>query len=485
MNRFTVSVATTTLVGAVMGGCSSGSPSPQIPATPDGGGDSSAGADSGSDSTITDSGSDSSTAEAGSDTSTADGGTDGSAADSSTADGGNDAADEGDGDGSLDAPDEGDGDGSLDAPDEGDGDGSPDAPDAGGAIAVSAGYLGNACAVTAGGVVKCWTYKGSGITATPVTGFVGEATAVSAGGGADGYFYDVDAFYCAITAGGGVECWGQDVDGELGNGTTVPSNGTLPVTVAPGLVMGLTSGVTAISAGAGDGVSVCAVSAGNVWCWGNNNGGVFGNGTTANMSSVPVQVGGFASAVTAVSVGDGFACAIVTGGGVECWGGNNNGQLGNGTVTNSLIPVPVTGLTSGVTAISAGKTTACAVTAGGGVKCWGYGVDGELGNGATGNSNIPVQVSGLTSGATSVSVTYASACALTGGGVQCWGYGADGELGNNSTTSSNVPVPVATLSSGVTAVSVGYALACAVTVSGQVWCWGNGQSTIPFRITGF
>jgi alpha-tubulin suppressor-like RCC1 family protein len=105
--------------------------------------------------------------------------------------------------------------------------------------------------------------------------------------------------------------------------------------------------------------------------------------------------------------------------------------------------VPVSNLTNGVTAVSVGYAFACAITAGGGVECWGWNAFGQLGNNSTTNSSVPVQVSGLTSGVTAVSAGNVSACALTtGGSVECWGDNRYGELGNNSTTSSSVPVEV-------------------------------------------
>jgi len=217
------------------------------------------------------------------------------------------------------------------------------------ALALSAGANGNACALTVADGVECWTYNGSGVAAAPVAGGAGSVTALSGGGGfTDDYEAATDVFFCAITGAGGLDCWGNNADSELGNG----SQTNTAIYTVPGLVTGLTSGVMAVSAGAGNSVSACAVAGGDVQCWGNN-GGVLGNGTTASTSALPVPVTGFTGTVTAVSVGGGFACALVTGGGVECWGTNTYGELGNGTTASSVTPVQVTGLTSGVTAISA------------------------------------------------------------------------------------------------------------------------------------
>jgi hypothetical protein len=247
-----------------------------------------------------------------------------------------------------------------------------------------------------------------------------------------------------------------------------------------------------MSTGSGT-LSGCAVTgSGGVQCWGRN-WGVLGNGSSAASSSTPVSITGFASNATAVSLGgdaydspqQAFACVVNTAGGVQCWGGNTYGQLGNNSNKSSLAPVQVTGLTSGVTALSAGADSACALTSGGGVECWGYNNTGELGNSTTSNSSVPVQVTGLTSGATAVSVGGHTACAIVSGGVKCWGNNSSGQLGTNGTMGSSAPVQVTTLTSGVTAVSVGSNFACAVS-GGGVWCWGNSNTgTVPVHVTGF
>jgi alpha-tubulin suppressor-like RCC1 family protein len=157
---------------------------------------------------------------------------------------------------------------------------------------------------------------------------------------------------------------------------------------------------------------------------------------------------------------------------------------------SSPAPVQVTGLTSGATAISVGNNYACAVVSGG-VKCWG--------NNGFGASMVPEPVTGLTSGVTAVSVGDNTACAVVGGAAQCWGSGAFGQLGNGLKMDSAIPVAVSTLTSGVTSISVGFGgtngsgasliFACAVTSAGGVWCWGSNTygspGSVPARVTGF
>ena len=270
---------------------------------------------------------------------------------------------------------------------------------------------------------------------------------------------------CAVTTGGAVKCWGDNLDGELGNGSSHTLGGsTIPVDV-----VGLGSGVAAVSAGTS---STCAVTTGRaVKCWGYNNAGELGDGTTTE-SSTPVDVVGLGSGVATVSTSD-HSCAVTTGGAVKCWGYNAFGQLGDGTTTSSSTPVDVVGLSSGVAAVSAGTYYTCAVTTGGAVKCWGYNAHGQVGDGTTIGSTTPVDVIGLGSGVAAVSAGQDHSCAVaTGGAVKCWGYNAFGQLGDGTTTSSSTPVDVIGLGSGVAAVSNGLRYSCALTTGGAVKCWG-------------
>ena len=250
---------------------------------------------------------------------------------------------------------------------------------------------------------------------------------------------------------------------------------------------GLTSGVTAIAAGESH---TCALtSGGGLKCWGYNGVGSLGDGTIVNKSS-PIDVPGLTSGVEAVTAGRYHTCAILTGGGVKCWGWNLYGQIGDDTQTDRLSPVDVSGLASGVASIAAGYDHSCALATGGGVKCWGYNSTGQLGDDSTTLRKTPVDVSGLASGVAQISAGEKHTCArTTGAGMKCWGYGLYGQLGQNSTSQFTTPQDVMGLTSGVAAIAVSGWHSCALLTAGSVKCWGEnlhgeiGDGTTTDRFT--
>ena len=151
-------------------------------------------------------------------------------------------------------------------------------------------------------------------------------------------------------------------------------------------------------------------SGGGVVCWGYNAFGQLGDGTTTQRTT-PVAVSGLSSGVSAMAAGWYHTCAVTSGGGAKCWGANGTGQLGDGSTTYRLTPVAVSGLSSGVSAMAASETHTCAVTSGGGVACWGLNSYGQLGDGTTTNRLTPVVVSdpNQVSGSASTSLAVADA----------------------------------------------------------------------------
>jgi alpha-tubulin suppressor-like RCC1 family protein len=191
-------------------------------------------------------------------------------------------------------------------------------------------------------------------------------------------------------------------------------------------------------------------------------------------------------AVSEIAAGMGrHACAIVGPvDGAVCWGRNASGQLGNGSRSKADRPTPVkvAGLAFGVKAISVGDAHSCAVTRAGGVKCWGFNGDGQLGNGSTTNSRVPVNVRGLTGGVTAIAAGLDYTCAVTRGAarvVKCWGTDTEGQLGGRFLTRgrgfSTTPVVIGGFGHRVEALAAGFGLTCALTVVGGVECWGENQ----------
>jgi hypothetical protein len=180
--------------------------------------------------------------------------------------------------------------------------------------------------------------------------------------------------------------------------------------------------------------------------------------------------------MSAISAGAVHSCATISTGGIKCWGGGVCGQLGDGTTADSYVPVDVSGISSRVSSISAAGNHSCALLSTGGIKCWGKNNHGQLGDGTTTNSNTPVEVSGLSSGAIAISSTYFHTCSLmSSGGVKCWGQNDYGQLGDGTTTDRNIPVNVSGLSSGVSQISAGWYITCALLSTGGIKCWGyNG-----------
>lgn len=258
---------------------------------------------------------------------------------------------------------------------------------------------------------------------------------------------------CAVTQSGGAQCWGWNFYGQLGDGTSTDRSSAVNV-------VGLT-GVTALGAGL---YHACAIGSGTVSCWGD-----------VHSSKVPVTVSGVSGAV-ALATGGYHDCAITAAGLLQCWGRNNEGQLGDGSTTSTARTTAMTvPAMAGASAVVAGNIHTCAIL-NGTVKCWGGNDYGQLGDGSTTQRHSPVSVPGI-AGASALAAGNNHSCALVNGTVRCWGLNSFGQLGDGSFTNSSGAVSVSGISDAV-ALSAGGNHTCALLSGGTAKCWGkngNGQ----------
>ncbi len=310
-----------------------------------------------------------------------------------------------------------------------------------------------ACAVTTQGELKCWGNNalgsiGNGIAENqvypPTTVSDLGTTAVTVGIGM--------AHTCALTTGGGVKCWGSNAGGAIGSNP--------PSTYVPSDVTGLSSGVAELMV---EGFESCVLltADNSIKCWG---------GSIFNPLPDPTSKPNFPGNLLSFSQGS-IYLGTVSDGGAKCWAASDVffNRCANGALTKGdQYVVDVYGLTSGVNKLASSGSikSSCAITAGGGVKCWGrYWTNNGL-------PYTPVSISGISSGATDISVGGSNntpkACAVvTGGAVKCWGDGANGDV--------TLTTPI---SSGAVSVIVGPVSSCAIVTSGQIKCWGTNTNGI-------
>lgn len=221
-------------------------------------------------------------------------------------------------------------------------------------------------------------------------------------------------------------------------------------------------------------VHACAVTrAGAVRCWGGNEFGQLGDGTTEDRPA-GVTVQGLESGAVAVAVGTRSSCALTSAGRVLCWGDNDFNQLGDDTTNDSLVPVQPQGLGSGVVDLFSSEVDVCALKDDGELFCWGLGNEGLLGNGTNGRAPVPAKVPGLPAVRylpPSIHDAYSLCVVTTTDTVFCWGRNNVGQVGNG-TDGEQVLSPVEATITGVDTVAVGNAHTCALKKDGSVACWG-------------
>lgn len=283
---------------------------------------------------------------------------------------------------------------------------------------------------------------------------------------------------CGVGSDQRAYCWGLNGSGQLGDGTTDDTN--VPVMVVPGA----NTANEWLSVSAGSNYSSCGVGTdAQAYCWGlNGTDGQLGDGTTSN-SDEPVAVVGGPASWRSVRVGNTHACGVGTNDDAYCWGYNGSGQLGDGTTATSLFAVEVAGGPAQWGEVSAGADHTCGIGTDARAYCWGNNDTGELGDGTTDDTVVPVQVlDGENASGTweSLVAGYDATCGIGGDGhAYCWGSDVSGQLGNGGAGDEVTPVRV-DLPVGVSVRMLGLDAwaqhVCALSTSNVVYCWGSSSS---------
>lgn len=337
------------------------------------------------------------------------------------------------------------------------------------------------CARMSDGTARCWGSNTSGeigdgttmnrLVPTMVAGITNLAEIAAAGALLSGRspgspdFIFVFGFTCGRTTSGVVSCWGENFAGQLGDGTTTNRSRPTMIDNLRGVVQ-LTVGPT------GTCIRLADMT---VQCWGASppdaafmrevQGGTwFIPG--AQVTPAPVDIVGALQVVRGTT----SACALTAVSGVRCWGANDFGQLGDGTMIPR--PSPTRVMVNGATQVAIGGRHACAILQDGRVQCWGLGR--VLGADIAGNRLIPQDVPGLTD-VTEIASTNLHTCARRqDGSVWCWGYNTSGELGDGTMINRYDPTRVGGIGAA-TGITMGLQHSCALLADGSVWCWGNNE----------
>jgi alpha-tubulin suppressor-like RCC1 family protein len=359
-----------------------------------------------------------------------------------------------------------------------------------GDIAAGGGFT---CGLLVNGQVKCWGGNNYGQLGDGSTTPRRQATYTT---GSQAFVVDLAsalqvttgiAHACALLQNKTIACWGANTYGQLGDGSA--ASGVPRLKPVP--VLGINNAVS-VTAGR---LHTCALLAdGTAKCWGFNGTGQLGDGTTITRL-VPVPVAGLANA-TQLSASWANTCAILAGGTMRCWGYNTEGGVGDNTTTNRLVPVPVVGITNAAElGMSSTSVTTCVRLADGTARCWGRNDNGQIGDNTLTDRKVPTPVLNLTN-AKFLTAGIAHTCAvLTDGTMRCWGRNINGELGDTTLTSKKLPSVVYGVKDVIDAAAGDYHT-CALLADQSVRCWGNnplGQlgfettldSAYPSQVSGY
>ena len=336
------------------------------------------------------------------------------------------------------------------------------------AVAVSAG-LQHTCAIIVNGSVVCWGNNVVGQLGDGSTQIRGTPTPVDLGDGRTAKAIRVGGSHtCALLDNNTVKCWGLNGVGQLGDGTTTRK--TIPT------VVDLGEGRTAIQIETGAEHTCVLLDDNSVKCWGRNDFGQLGDETTLHKNtSTAVDTG--TGTIAAIGAGGDSSCALFDDGSLACWGSNSAGQLGTGEETFVVSPQTLDTGEETITAIDGGVDHACAQISGSAyLRCWGKGESGELGTDTITKSLSYVRV--LVGSGSPFSVGSNHACAIfsTNNAFGCWGENGSGQLGSGDNADQFDP-DVVNLGNNQTAIAVsaGVNHTCAILNDGKVNCWGEGS----------
>jgi alpha-tubulin suppressor-like RCC1 family protein len=353
------------------------------------------------------------------------------------------------------------------------------------------GGRGHTCALLSTGKVRCWGRNDLGQCGYAHTSTVtNPAAAGDVNVGGDVIQLSAGVYHtCALLSTGNVRCWGFGSFGVLGYGNTNSiGDNEHPYVAGDVNVGGKVVYISSRGNESSPGSHTCAVlSTGKLRCWGYNGNGQLGYGNYYNIgdtetpaSAGDVPVGGD---VIQVAAGSEHACALLSTGRVRCWGYGLYGQLGYGNVSSFLSPGGDVSVGGDVVQLAAGQFHTCALLSTGAVSCWGGGSYGRLGYGnpnTIGDNELPSNVGPVSVGGNVIQITagdYHTCALLANRRVKCWGYGALGSLGYGNTNDigdNEFPSSVGEISLGgdVVAIASGHYHTCAVLANGRIRCWG-------------
>lgn len=320
----------------------------------------------------------------------------------------------------------------------------------------------HSCAIRPGNHEYCWGFNAYGALgiqeSSPITvpeGVLGNLSMESITAGAE--------FSCGLAV-TGTYCWGDNLSGEIGDGTTIDRGEPVLATPPVGGAFSVIKGGTDFT---------CGLVSGAAYCWGDNYTGQLGTSATASASTPQAVQGSYQFA--SLTVGAFHACGLTSDGTAYCWGANADGELGTGNTTTSFMPVAVITMTK-FSSLAAGTNFTCGLDLANNAWCWGANMYGALGSGTVGGSaSTPQQVSGSLQFTQLAAGAYHVCGIATSKVAYCWGSNATGQLGNGTTTDYAAPQPVGG-SYSFSAIGAGFGHSCALTPSGSTYCWGDNSS---------